>query len=462
MCGRISGRFSGPCSALHNSTGTCLGNLSLKILHLPRTLWLLLIVGALLRLAAIELRPAGALLRAPDEPEYYEIAQNVAQGHGFAFHGAPTAYRDLLFPATAGLLIRLFGGEHAVFYFQLLLDLTTALLLFASVRRRYADRVAVMMAGAWLLYPAAILYTSLFLTETLFVFLWVLAMVVYDRLERANAVRRCIAVGFILGLLLLTRATGALLAAAILLHLLYHRRVRAALVIFAVMFVTILPWMIRNSAAVNRFALNTNSGINLYIGNNPQATGAYRFDDVVTAPLEFVRTTETERDLHATQLALNYARSHPFATLKLWPKKFAYFWSTDMALWAHYAPRADVSLAEKLRAVPLLLLILTALGYALIVLAGIAGLGLVTNTPWRGFLIFQLVLGTFSALIMYGLPRYHAPMLPALLLGAAALSTPGAWRNASRVQRIGVIGMAVLFVIVWLAESYTIFSSGSL
>ncbi len=400
------------------------------------------------------------MLSAPDEPEYFEIAQNVAQGQGFAFHGQPTAYRDLLFPATAGWLMRLFGSVHVVFYLQLLLDLGTALMLFVWVRRKFSARAAVIIAGAWLLYPAAILYTSLFLTETLFVFLWVLAL--YITIPPFTGGLRGAALGITLGLLLLTRATGALLAVAILIHLLYHRRVRAAFIVIAVMFVVILPWMLRNSATVNRFALNTNTGINLYLGNNPHATGAYRFDDAVTAPLDFEHTTETKRDLRATQLALDYARSHPIETLKLWPKKFAFFWSTDMALWAHYAPQPNTSLAGTLRDVPPWMLIITALAYAIMVLAGIAGLGLVSHLPWRGFLLLQLGLGTLSALITYGLPRYHAPMLPALLLGAAALSTPGAWQQASRIQRVGVIGISVLFLVIWLAEGYTILIGGSL
>ena len=133
-----------------------------------------------------------------------------------------------------------------------------------------------------------------------------------------------------------------------------------------------------------------------------------------------------------------------------------------MALWAHYAPQPNTSLAGTLRDVPPWMLIITALAYAIMVLAGIAGLGLVSHLPWRGFLLLQLGLGTLSALITYGLPRYHAPMLPALLLGAAALSTPGAWQQASRIQRVGVIGISVLFLVIWLAEGYTILIGGSL
>jgi len=58
----------------------------------------LLIIGAGFRLFVLELRPEGALLIAPDEPEYLEIAQHIWMGEGFSFGGKPTAYRDMLLP----------------------------------------------------------------------------------------------------------------------------------------------------------------------------------------------------------------------------------------------------------------------------------------------------------------------------------------------------------------------------
>ena len=42
--------------------------------HLPGTCWLLLLIGALLRMAAIEWRPEGAVANGPDEGEYLRVA----------------------------------------------------------------------------------------------------------------------------------------------------------------------------------------------------------------------------------------------------------------------------------------------------------------------------------------------------------------------------------------------------
>lgn len=393
---------------------------------------------------------------APDEPEYLEIAQNIAQGNGFSFHGEPTAYRDFLFPAVSGGVIALFGNPHAVFYLHHLLDLAIALLLFQLARRWFSERTAVFVAGAWLLYPAAILFTALFLTETLFVFLWVLALFIYDQAQERTAVRRYLLLGLVLGLLLLTRATGMILALAMLLHLMFHRRYRPAMVILGVMFLTILPWILRNSVVMETFTLNTNSGINLYQGSNSYATGAYRFDEPVTAPLEFDRLNEVERNRRAMQLSFNYLRSHPLEAFALWPKKFAYFWSTDMSLWAHYRPQPGSSLAASLRSAPIVLLALTGLVYILITAGGAAGLILVKTTPLRGVFFGQLLLATLAALATYGLARYHFPLMPALLLSAASLEYRGAWREPTLAKRVVTILVLAHLFGIWLTETLII------
>ncbi len=425
--------------------------------HIPRVLLILFILGALLRIAAIELRPDEAMLIAPDEPEYLEIAQSLAQGHGFSFHGEPTAYRDLLFPAFAAAKSMVIG-TRGVFYAQLLLDLCTTVLLFWLGRKWLNEKTRVWLAGAWLLYPAAILYTSLFLTETLSLFLWVLALCVFAWADGRKALPPYVILGFILGLLLLTRASGVVLVLAILIHLLYQRQVRATLIVFAVMFVTVLPWMLRNASAVGQFALNTNQGINLYIGNHPGTTGSYHFDEDEFLSGEGRARSEVERNVLATELARNYIRSHPLKTLALWPKKFAYFWSTDMALWAHYLPNpAAPSLAAQLHTAPWILLVLTGLAYIAITAGGVAGFVLVKAFPLRGVLILQIVLATLAALVTYGLPRYHAPLMPALMIGAAAwMQTPGAWRNAVRSHRWMLILLIALLLAIWMMEGYTI------
>lgn len=427
-----------------------------------RALLILILIGAILRLWVISARPDEAIPVAPDEGEYVHIAQNLAHGDGFTFQGEPTAYRDVLFPFAASLLFRISGNHPAaVFGFQLILDCLTALLLYRVGRVRFSAGISLALAGAWLLYPAAVLFTSLFLTETLFVFLWVSALAMHDRFERREyRIVDSIALGILLGLLTLTRAAGLVLAASVLIYLVLIRyetpkRVRftAAAVVLGAFLLTVVPWMVRNTVQVGSFTLNTNGGINLFIGNNPHATGAYRFDETAAAPLYEADLDEAERDRLAASLARSYFLSHKKESVNLWSKKFAYLWSTDMALLAHYLPnRSGESLAVYLSSFPALVLAVMSLPFMLMVWGGTAGFYLVRHFPARGLFILQLFIGLLAALAAYGLPRYHFPYMPAVLIGAAAVLQPGVWRAAPQWRKVFLLATIGMFGGIWLYE----------
>jgi 4-amino-4-deoxy-L-arabinose transferase-like glycosyltransferase len=436
---------------------------------LPKTLrwlWILIVAGVCLRLLAIHLRGVDAIYHAPDEGEYFALAKNLAHGEGYVLEGVPTAYRDVLFPAVASFVFRAAGDNPLlVYYLQILIDVLTALMLRRIARRRFGETVGVFAAGIWLLYPAAILFSAMFLTETLFVFLWVAVIVEHDRLEDAGYnTRKAISLGIGLGLLLLTRAAGMALLLTILIYLLLIRyetpfrvRARAAGIVLAACVVVILPWMIRNAVVMDRFSLTTNMGINLYIGNNPYATGAYRYDDPVTEPLFSHGLNETQRDTRARELAASYFYDDTRDAVNLWSKKFAHFWSTDMSYWAHYAPNTTgMSLSEYLRSFPIWRLALIAIPYMLIVAFGIAGYFLTARFPTRGLFILQIFLGTMMILMSYGLARYHFPFIPALIIGGLSLIRSRPWKSAPQWRRVFYLTTIGMFGGIWLYEVLTI------
>ncbi len=423
---------------------------------MSRIFWIVLAVGLLLRVAAIEFRPETALARAPDEGEYLQLARNLAAGHGFTLTGERTAYRDILFPFAASLVMRVCGDSPTpVLYLQAALSVFSALLLYALGRRRFSAQAALVMAAIWLVYPGAIIFSALFLTETLFLFLWIAALALFDRIE-ANGYRVTDAalVGITLGLLVLTRAAGIVLVGAMALYLLVGRepvlrtaRWKAVAVLLLATGITVLPWLARNYKTVGAFTLNTNGGINLIIGSNPYAQGAYNFSDDVQALLPPDSAGEVVRDHAGMSYALAYAREHPAHTLILCARKLAHLWSSDMSFWLHYTPGSPgQSLSAHLRALPIVALLVTALPYMLFVVWGVAGLVLVTGFPARGLYFWQLALGVGITLLSYGLARYHLPYMPALVVGAGALvNQPRAWRSRRLAAPFVPVSARVLF-----------------
>lgn len=432
-----------------------------------RILIALLVIGVALRFAALWLRPAGAIYAAPDEDEYLQIAQSVARGEGFALHGEITAYRDMLMPVTGGLLMAVFGDSPLpMLLLNIVLSAATAILLFDLGRRRFDERVALVMAAVWLLYPTAIIFSAMLFTETLFVFLWVLALWLYDRLDEGGyRPLDAAALGVVSGLVMLTRAVGVVVAISFIVYIVLIRferplkvRLRAALILGAACLLVVLPWMVRNNFTVGRFALNTNGGMNMYIGNNPRANGSYLFDEEHERLLPPAEAGETARDRAAAGLALAFVREHPRDALRLWGRKFAFFWATDMTQWIHYFwdPSGPPSVSKRLRAMPVARLALLAVPYMLIVLLGISGFYLVRHFPARGLLLLQIFLLLLACFVTYGTPRYRYPLMPALLIGAGAVWRPQVWVSAPPWRRLFLLFTLGMFGGIWLFEIMTI------
>ncbi|MBK6765279.1 MAG: glycosyltransferase family 39 protein [bacterium] len=426
----------------------------------------LLIIGAGFRLFVLELRPEGALLAAPDEADYLEISNNLWLSGDFSYQGKPTAYRDMLMPLlTAGVQKISSGDFKLVFYVQLVLSLLTGLLLYLVALKRFAENTAYLVMTVWMLYPAAAVFGALLLTETLFTFLWVLAIWLHDRLdEHGYEMREALLLGVVLGLLCLTRAAGAILLATVFFYVFVIRyetpfaeRARAVSLVLIGALIVMVPWMTRNQLTMERFALNTNGGINLLIGNNPYANGGYLFDERVQGLIPHEARTEAQRDVAASSTAWDYGLGNIRKTVSMWPTKFAYLWSTDMAMLAHFAPvRGAQSLAETLHMQPLGALILMAIPFAVLVLLGLSGFYLVKKFPARGFFILQLSFAALAAFASYGLPRYHFPLMPAVIIGAAAYYEHQPWNSAPQWRRLAMLLAIGLFMGVWLFETVKI------
>jgi 4-amino-4-deoxy-L-arabinose transferase-like glycosyltransferase len=380
-------------------------------------------------------------------------------------HGQASAYRDMLYPAVTSVVLRVTGGYlPAVLYLQVLLSCLTGWLIFLLGKQRFSDRTSLLMCAAWMLYPMAVMLSVLYLTETLFVFLWVLAIVLYDWLEENPGVVKAVLLGLCLGLLCLTRAAGLLMVAALTIYMVlirYERqfrdRVRMTLIVVGICLLTVLPWMIRNYLVMDSFSLNTNGGISLLIGNNRYATGAYRFDESVQKMLPGEELGEAARDRVGAELAGEYFWSNLRQSLNLWSRKFAFLWSTDIAQLAHYYPnRSGESLAVYLRSLPVPLLLLMAIPYMLVLQAGTAGFYLVKNFRTRGLFILQITMITVAAFLSFGMPRYHFPAMPALMIGAAAYVEKWPWREAPQWRRMYLLLVLSMFIGIWSYEAFTI------
>lgn len=191
------------------------------------------------------------------------------------------------------------------------------------------------------------------------------------------------------------------------------RSLRNVLVMTLFMGAVITPWTVRNYLVLGAFVPGTTTGgINLWLANNPQATGL-----PTDYPPFALGTTEIERDRWSARMAVRYVLDHPhrFAALQL--PKAAYMWGTSSTSLAAIPDGFSHPAAE--RAVKAV--INTAwvfICFFFIVAICRDGLCKSTIAFWPVVCLLAYVWGVHLFFVVQS--RYHLAIIPVLFIGAAA------------------------------------------
>lgn len=278
--------------------------------------------------AAAGLRLGSALLVADrispgDSAIYVELANNLLAGRGMAIHDVWLGITVRAFYPPAYPLLLAGWGWLAGFSTPSLLLLSTGtdLLTAAAIvwlGERIADRrIGVATAGLYLIWPATLFSAPLAQKEGLGVALAVLLALAWCRAGEGRWWRRSAAIGVLAGMLALMQPGWAPLALAFGLAMcprIGWRRmlgvgVPAGIIAAAVM----LPWWLRNAAVFGAFVpLTSVSGLSLWIGNNPDATGHWMPYPVILHGLP-----ELEIGRVAGGMASRWIAAHPCEFVRL-------------------------------------------------------------------------------------------------------------------------------------------------
>ncbi|MBN1484081.1 MAG: glycosyltransferase family 39 protein [Chloroflexia bacterium] len=211
-----------------------------------------------------------------DEIGFFNQARTFVQGGGF--HDMPFM-RAPLYPLFLAVILRIFGAEvTAARLVQALLSTATIPLLYLWARRRCGHSTGLIAAllGA-LFFPLAV-QATLLLSETLFLFLFVLGMALLEWRAGQTARWEPLLGGALFGLSALTRSIGlplVLLAALCFAlakrgNLDFWTRLRPALLVLLGAALVILPWTVRNAVVHNAWILiDTTGSTNLWMDNDP-------------------------------------------------------------------------------------------------------------------------------------------------------------------------------------------------
>lgn len=359
-----------------------------------------------------------------DSGFYAGLASRVASGD-LALGPGPFVVSPL-YAYVLGLLFAVSGGSLLFAKLvQIALGAVAAVLVFetatATVSRRAAFLAAgfVALTGLVAFHEALVLQTALDPVLTAFL-LWTLVH------ARGEGPRAWLLAGLALGLLALNRPNAILLAPLLATFALFPGlALRRALAFAGGVALAIAPATLRNLAVAGEpILISSHGGLNLFIGNNPEADGTYRSVPGITpsiagqardtrrvAEAEVGRTlTEREVSAHFSAKAVAFAKASPGAFLRLLARKVSYVLSREEI-------PLNFSFSWYRREMPLLALLFV--GPVLLVPLGLAGL---FALPRESRALFVLVAGglALSVAVFFVATRYLVPLYVVLAIPAGA------------------------------------------
>ncbi len=375
---------------------------------------------------------------------YYAQALHITQGNGFADGNGsiPTAYNPIGYPLFLALVFHVFGAS--VLAAQIANVITQTFLVFAVyllARELFHSRI--IARGAMLLmavYPNGINYTSLIANESLYLPLYVIGCWLMLRAIRVNP-WLAVPAGLCIGYSSLCKPQGLLVGFIVLLFafkiapkiMTFPRLALTGFALCVGLAIVIGPWVWRNYQIWGHPVFNNTMGINMYLSHSPIATGGY----VVMTP-EMIAAlgngNEYEVDQQARKLAKDYLLKNPHKLIILAPMRLLHLYAIDIdgIYWNNALLPA--------RTITQLILIIIMYGlaqsfYLLIIVQTYFAIKILPQMMNRRKKRFPTVgiwiclYFTGIVLLYYGMPRYHAPMIPWMIIYAAAALTLIPWKK---------------------------------
>ena len=367
-------------------------------------LGIIMLVALVVRLLALPFIPDGLL---PDIKSYQAIAAEISAGVLIS--------NDATMPLYP-LLVVLFGGTgQAHVYIGVIFGVISVVLVWAFARTLFEDRkVGVVAAWMMSIYPMAIFYGAVGLTESVFVPLILGAFLALhkDRLVWASTL-------FILSIL--TRPTMDVFAPIVILwNALFIRKKGAFLafrdlMIYGILYALIMsPWWYHNLKKYDHFVrLNQSFGAVFYSGNNPLNTSGGGIEgidyDFKSVDGFHDKISSAERSQLLRDAAIKYIRQEPKRFFEMALVKFFRFWRLTP-----YTPKVKQSSLALITTVSLIPIIFFAF------------VTLITRremfkhfTPILGFVVYL----TMIHMITLASIRYRYPLEPLLIVIAAPAIT---------------------------------------
>lgn len=267
-----------------------------------------------------------------DSADYQRLAVSLATGHGFGVShfapgGGPTALRPPLFPLVVSGIYDVFGVHlTAARLVEALLGAVFVVLLVVMTWLLLGRTVALVAGVIAAVFPPLVMASTSLMSESVALPLEMAAVLAVVLHRRTGHLRYALASGALLGLLVLTRPSLAILVVPLVALTLRWRPsgrqlAAAGLVVLAGTLV-VMPWLIRDRVVMGSWVpVTTQSGYvlsgtyNATSANDPNLRAAWRpanFDPSMDAILtSHPHAGEVKTDALLESAAVHYIEHHP-------------------------------------------------------------------------------------------------------------------------------------------------------
>jgi len=259
---------------------------------------------------------------------YFEVSQNLYNGNGFSIDGeSPSPIHVPLYPYFLTLSLMLFGNYIFAVVIQILIGALIPLLaLKLSYKLIPSRKISLFVAFFIALEPNFVFFSFIFFTETLFIFLFLLAALVFIRyLEKGNLIDLT-AFTVLLGVSSLVKTVVQFYPLFLIPVIWWFLRKKVSwkmllvhILIFVSLFVAVLsPWLYRNHKEFGAPGMTIMPSLNLYVTLAPSVLAVEKGISFNDARVEFIN----DRNIDVSKLTVATApefNKEAFDVLKAYP-----------------------------------------------------------------------------------------------------------------------------------------------
>ncbi|HUI83194.1 MAG TPA: hypothetical protein VL240_03175 [Candidatus Binatia bacterium] len=277
--------------------------------------------------------------------EMASLGYSLVTGHGFSspFGGntGPSAWTAPAYPFVVAAAFRVFGigsyaAAFAILVFNSFFAALTSWTIYRIARRVFNPPVAAWSGWLWAVLPTSIYFSVFWIWETtLSTFLLSLLFMLTLQMENDARLRSWCGYGLLWGVTGLVNPSvlawlpfsGCWLAWR--LHRCGRRYVLPVAAGSMVFWITLAPWLARNYVVFGQPLIRGDFGVELHIGNNPEARGWWVPKYTCNNPVlyaQYKQMGEVAFDAEQGRLARDWIAEHPQEFLSLSLRRVWFFW----------------------------------------------------------------------------------------------------------------------------------------